>query len=100
MKYAGTYKTYKLKDARANLSKIIDDVNYASGYYLITKRNKPKAVIMDYEKAKKLLGNKNLDNSEDNDIYDNLMELLKKHKSKSRKIENISGNVDKIVYGN
>jgi len=94
-------KTYNISSARKNFSSILKDASRLKETIVITDRNKPIAVIMDFEKAKKdkiTLGN---DDKNVNIFYESTKDWLEisKNKFKNRKIENISENIDKYLYG-
>lgn len=101
-------KYTKIKDARTNFSKIIHSVETEKIPYVIGVRDAPKAVIVDLKTAKKYLP-ENLYNAEiTSDSTDNMfhsgqkfakhIKKIGKQKKKNIKKENISSNIDNILY--
>ncbi len=93
-------KTYNISTARKNFSSILKDAEKMKETIIITDRKKPVAVIVDFDKAKK----EKILSSNDysvNLFYESTKKWLEysKKKYKNRKIENISENIDKYVYG-
>lgn len=103
MKYkANKPESWKLRDARANLSYLVNTTGKTQNSYIIASRKKPKAVLISYETAEKYLprkftNRKDARNDNKTDALTELKVFLAKQKPTKRK-QNISGNIDKILY--
>ena len=97
-------KKYNISEARKNFTSIIKDAEINKETIMITNRSVPVAYVIDSENAKKYLPKEKFTK----DIEPNgarLAELLTKFEKenkkyfKNKKQENVSGNIDKILYG-
>jgi len=94
------------REARKNFSKIINSVATTKNSYTIKVRNQPKAVLvdiatankMDERKDKKLLKNNPKNKTAGELFIQNATKFIVKMKPNDNKV-NLSGNIDKILYG-
>lgn len=94
------------REARKNFSKIINSVANTGDSYTIKVRNQPKAVLVNIDiaskmvasKSKKLIKNKFQNKTAGELFIQNATKFIVKMKPKDAKV-NLSGNIDKILYG-
>ena len=89
---------YKIKEARTNFSYLIKTVGKNTGAYVIRDRDEPKAVLIDIKTAEKYLPEEYLAQTSHKELP-KLIKEIEKRQPKVKKLENISGSVDKILYG-
>jgi len=95
----------QVREARKNFSKIINSVAETKDSYTIKVRNHPKAVLVDIATAKKYLpikSKKKRKITSEKVFSKKALQLLENMYGKNyhtKPKENISGNIDKILYG-
>ena len=98
-------KFSNLKDIRANFSDVVKESASGDYMYVVKVRNEPKVVMIDKATADKYLPEYTFTEVKPRKkIGENIMDVLKDWRDKHppvpiEKRENISGNIDKIVYG-
>ena len=99
-------KSYKVKDARANLSQLIKELNDLGDCFVIEKRSTPRAAVIPYEEAIKLFPSLSTYSAQES-FYDFVENFLPKIEQSlrsgelktKRKTVDISGTIDKALYG-
>lgn len=91
-------KSYKLKDARANLSQLIKELSNLGDCFVIEKRSTPRAAVIPYNEAVKLLPSLTMSDERET-FYDFIESYISKKKVGAKKVD-ISGKIDQILYGN
>lgn len=98
-------KFSNLKDVRANFSDVVKESASGDYMYVVKVRNEPKVVMIDKATADKYLPEYVFTEVKPKKkIGENIMALLKDLSEQNPPVpknerENISGNIDKIVYG-
>lgn len=100
-------KYLRIRDARANFSNMVSSVGRDVAAFVIGLRDNPKAILIDIETAEKYLPNDykkfqvpDTKNKKGKLFYAKTSKWLSKQKKHpSKKLENISNNIDKILYG-
>lgn len=105
MKSKKIIKFSNLKDVRANFSNIVKESASGDYMYVVKVRNEPKVVMIDKATADKYLPEYVFTEVKSKKkVGGNIMALLKDLSEQNPPVpeserENISGNIDKIVYG-
>jgi len=105
MKNKKIVKYSNLKDVRANFSNVVKESASGEYMYVVSVRNEPKVVMIDKATADKYLPKYVFTEVKSKKkVGGNIMETLRiasanNPPSPDGKTENISGNIDKIVYG-
>ncbi len=94
-------ESLSVRDARANLSKIINNVSKTGIPIAIRNKDKVKVAVISYTDAKRYLPEKKLQKAAKKQTFlKALEEWHKKHPVKlDDSLQNLSSEVDKIVYG-
>lgn len=90
-------KSYKLKDARANLSQLIKELSNLGDCFVIEKRSTPRAAVIPYNEAVKLIPSLSMTDT-NKTFFDFVETHIPKKKLRGNKVD-ISGKIDQILYG-